>query len=114
MRNFRKLILQIIAGIVGLWLAKELVGGVSFGGPSQLLILAGAILGFLNFFLKPLLNLVTLPLRVITFGLFSLVINAGIVWVIDILFKPLIIPGIMPLIWTTLIVWGLGLIASRV
>lgn len=111
--KFRKLILQIIAGIAGIWLAIELVEGVAFTGATKTLLIAGLILGFINFFVKPILNLITLPLRIITFGFFSLIINIGIVWLIEVLF-PLDITGLFPLFWTTIIVWALSLIASRI
>ncbi len=111
--KFRTLILQIIAGILGIWLATELVAGVVFTGPIKTLLIAGLILGLINFFIKPILNLITLPLRIITFGLFGLIINMGIIWIIEILF-PLDIAGLYPLFWTTIIVWALSLIASRI
>lgn len=106
----KKLILQIITGILGIWLAVEFVPGVEFKGSFQILILAGAILGLFNFFIKPILKLITLPLRIITFGLFSLLINIGIVWIVDLIFPELIISGISALFLTTIIVWGLSLI----
>ena len=105
-----RLILQIAAGILGIWLAQRFVPGVEFIGPIQTLFVAGLILGLINFFIKPILKIITLPLRILTFGLFSLVINMGIVWVVtDILFPTdLEIQGIVPLFWTTVIVWGLS------
>lgn len=112
--RFRKLVLQVIVAILGIWLATELVSGVEFTGSLKILFYAGLILGFINFFIKPILNLVTLPLRIITFGLFSLVINMGIVWLIEIVFPQLEISGIYPLFWTTVLIWALSLIASRV
>jgi len=38
------------------------------------------VLGFLNFFLKPLLTILTLPITLVTFGLFLFVINAAIIF----------------------------------
>lgn len=40
-------------------------------------ILAAFVLAFLNMFIAPILNLLTLPLTLLTFGLFSFIINAG-------------------------------------
>ena len=132
----RGLILQIIIGIVGLWLAVKFVSGVAFTGPLffvpgknldirtalEALISVGAILGLLNFFAKPILKTVTLPLRIITCNLFTLVIAMALIWVVDI-FSPelsikgvaplLSIKGIAPLFWTTLILWGLNLVVPR-
>lgn len=106
----KRLIFQIIAGILGLFLASRFVPGVKFIDGWQSLILAGVILGLINFFVKPILKFLTLPLRILTFGLFTLILNMIFVWVIDILFPQLIILGILPLFWTTLIVIGLNLI----
>jgi len=116
-----RLFWQIIAGILGIFLATKFVPGVSleiipgqsqffgieFTAPWQVLVLVGGVLGFVNFFIKPILKIITLPLRVLTFGLFSLVMNMLMVWLVDILFPELTIPGLIPLFWTTIIVWVL-------
>lgn len=118
-----RLILNIFAGILALWIAVKFVGGVEFRGllfilPTSFaeleeflstLVFVGAFLGFLNFFLKPILNLITLPLRLITFGLFGFIINIFLVWIVDVIFPELIILGLLPLIYTTLILWILTL-----
>lgn len=100
-----KLIFQMIAGVASFWLAIKYVPGVEFTGEMKYLIAAGCILGAINYFLKPMLRALTLPLRIITFGIFSWIINMAIVWAVDILFPELIIPGLIPLFWTTLLVW---------
>ncbi len=107
---FHTLILQIISGIAGIWLATEFVTGVEFTGPVKTLIFAGAALGLINSFLKPILKIVALPLRLLTLGLFGIIINMGMVWLIDVYFQELIIPGLIPLFWTTLIIWGLSIV----
>lgn len=104
----QKITLQIVAGIGGIWLATEFVDGVSLGGNIQTLLIIGVILGLINTFVKPPIKLITLPIRILTLGLFSIVINMAVVWVVDILFIELIIVGILPLFWTTLILWGLS------
>ena len=60
---------------LSLWVADELFDGISFATPQSLFI-AGLILGIVNTFLKPLLVVLTLPLSIVTLGLFVLVINA--------------------------------------
>lgn len=108
----RSLVLQIFSGILGLWLASRFVSGVELMDSIQTLLLAGFILGLINFFIKPIVKLITFPLRLLTFGLFSIVISMGMIWIVDILFPELIIVGLLPLFWTTLIVWLLSLIFS--
>ena len=114
-----KLFFHIISGILGLFLASRFVPGVEFTGPVKTLLIAGLILGLVNFLIKPILKTIALPLRILTLGLFSLIINMLLVWVVaDILFpKEIEIKGILPLFWTTLIIWVLnfffGLVSSK-
>jgi len=102
-----------MAGILGIFLAQRYVPEVEFIGNWQTLVLAGAILGLINFFIKPILKVITLPLRILTFGLFGLVINMLMVWLVDVIFPELIIPGLIPLFWTSLIVWGISFILIK-
>lgn len=107
------LILQVIAGILGIWLGQKYVPAVEFIGSWQTLALCGVILGLLNFFIKPILKTIALPLKILTLGLFGLIINMLLVWVVDIIFPELIIPGIIPLFWVSLIVWGISFILLK-
>ena len=108
---------NIVVGFLALYLATLLVPGVeaqgSFEEQLKILFFAGVFLGLVNFFIKPIVNLITFPLRLITFGLFSLVVNMGMVWLVDIFFPKLIIPGLGELFWTGLIAWILSLFFIR-
>ena len=106
----RLLFIKIASGILGLWLAVQFVPEVAFSGTWKILLFAGVSLGLINFFIKPVLKLITLPLRILTLGLFGLIINMAMVWLVDIYFEELTIPGIAPLFWTSLIIWGLSTI----
>ena len=107
MRNF---LVKIVSSILGLWIAVSFVPGVDFTGSLKSLAIAGVLLGLVNFYIKPVLKIITLPIRMLTLGLFGLVINMAMVWAIDIFYPELVIVGIMPLFWTTLVVWGLSVI----
>ncbi len=98
-------LLHIFSGIAGLWIAIRFVPGVEFTGSTQLLLIAGLILGILNATLKPMFNLITLPIRILTLGLSGFVINLLMVWALDLLFPEIELIGFLPLLWTTLIIW---------
>jgi len=108
----KRLLAHIAVGILALYLASLFIPGVDieskFGSSLKILILAGVFLGLINYFLKPIVNLITLPLRVLTFGLFGLIVNMLMVWLVDIAFPELIILGFFPLFWTGLLVWILS------
>lgn len=60
---------------LSLWVASLIFKGIRFDKPSSLVI-AALLLGLANAIVKPLLIVLTLPLTLLTFGLFLLVINA--------------------------------------
>lgn len=113
----KRLLANVIVGFLGLYLATLLVPQVGVEGTFEtqikILFFAGVALGLVNFFIKPIINLITFPLRLITFGLFGLVVNMAMVWIVDILFPELLIPGLAGLFWTGLIVWILSLLFVR-
>jgi putative membrane protein len=103
---------QIVTGILGLFLATLIISDVKVEGGVKNLLLCGFLVGLLNYFVKPILKKITWPLRLLTLNLLSFVINMGLIWAVDIVFKELIIKGLFSLFWATLIIWGLGLVLS--
>lgn len=121
-----KILFQLLASILGLYLAHKFVPGVelkvmpgsSYFGLNftqfwQILLLTGGSLGIANIVVKPFLKTITLPLRLITFGLFSFIINILMVWLIDAIFPELAITGFIALFWTTVIVWLASWLLTR-
>ena len=70
-----KLILRIIINAVAIWITSLLLSGFVFTGNIINLILIGIVFGLVNALIRPLVKLLTLPINVLTLGLFSLVIN---------------------------------------
>lgn len=66
------------------WIAAELLSGIELEGVASTLIVA-AILGLLNAYVRPFLLLITLPVTVLTLGLFIIVINALMLGLADLL-----------------------------
>jgi putative membrane protein len=62
--------------MLGLWLATRWVSGISIDD-AQTLVLAGIVLGVVNAIVRPIALILTLPLTILTLGLFLLVVNAG-------------------------------------
>ena len=121
----RRLLSQIIAGALGLGLAVMFVHGVvirTFSGSNffgfhlayqwEIILVLGIVLGLLNFFLKPLLKALSLPIEILTLGLFTIAINMLILWLLDMMFDELSIPLFLPLLYTALIIWGLNIILA--
>ena len=71
-----KLILRIFINAVAIWLTSLLLSGFSFAGSVINLILVAIIFGLVNALVRPIVKLLTLPINILTLGLFTLVINA--------------------------------------
>ena len=69
-------LLRLFITIIGLWLADTVLSGVTISGAGTF-ILAALLLGLVNAVIRPLAVIFTLPLTLLTMGLFLLVINAG-------------------------------------
>ncbi len=105
-----KFLIQVIASIATIWIASSYFSGINFYGEIEVLILAGFVLGFLNFFIKPILKILTFPLQLLTLGLFSFIINIAIVYLVDLAFYELIFDGFWPLTLFIVLLWLVNLI----
>ena len=71
-------ILRAVIAAFGLWMATLWIDGVRIDTPTTLL-LAAALLGVVNAFVRPIAIVLTFPITIVTLGLFLLVVNAGMV-----------------------------------
>ena len=88
---------------IAVWVATQIVPGVTYDAPRDLLI-AALVLGVLNSFVKPLLRLLSLPFIILTFGFFLLVINAWLLWMTSKLVHGFHVTGFWPALWASLVV----------
>ncbi len=84
------------------WLISALAIGIAaYLIPGIDVTLVGAlvlavVLGLINVFLKPIINLLTLPLNVVTLGLFSLVVNALLIMLAGMIVPGFVVAGFWP------------------
>ena len=72
------ILLRGVFAALGLYIATFFVAGLKFDKPGTLII-AGLVLALVNALLRPVLVILTLPITIVTLGLFLLVINAAMV-----------------------------------
>ncbi len=77
-----RILLVWILNAVALWLVALIVPGVQVEENPMTLFIAAVVLGLVNALIKPLLVILTLPITVVTLGLFLLVINALLFWAV--------------------------------
>ena len=105
------LLLRLLICALGLWLASALLPGIHISGTGTLL-LAALLLGIVNAVVRPVLVLLTLPITVLTLGLFLLVINAATLGLVAALLDGFTISGFFSALFGALIVSLTGWISS--
>ncbi len=98
-----RLVLRTLFGMAGLWLAQKFVPGVHFAD-TQSLVIAALLLGVVNAIVRPIVFFFTLPLTLVTLGLFLLVVNAGMLALTAWLMDGFTVAGFWPAIFGALVV----------
>jgi putative membrane protein len=91
----RTILLKWLINALALFITSYLVKGIEASGPGAI-FMAAALLGILNAVIRPILLILTLPINIITLGLFTLVINGAMLGLVSYLIKGFIIQGFWP------------------
>ena len=97
-----KLLLRWALNAVALMLVPEVLTEIRVDGYAAALISA-LLLGFVNAIIRPVLVLVTLPITILTLGLFTLVINALMFWAVSGLVAGFVVPDFWTAFWGALL-----------
>lgn len=104
-------IFRAVIAALGLWLATLWVNGIWIDS-AVTLVLAGALLGVVNAFVRPIAVILTFPFTIVTLGLFLLVVNAGMLALVALFLPGFRIDGFWAAVWAALIVSVTGWIGS--
>ncbi|HEX7884829.1 MAG TPA: phage holin family protein [Phenylobacterium sp.] len=103
-----KFLVRAAFAALGLWVASAVVPGVHVSNTGTLIV-AAVLLGVVNALVRPVVFILTLPLTVLTLGLFLLVVNAAMIGLVAMLLGGFsvngLIPGILAAIVTGIASW---------
>ena len=105
----RAFLISWAVNFVALWVAITVVGSASVSGTGTL-VLAAAVFSLLNVFLRPILMLLGLPLRVITFGLVTFLINMLMVAITSWIVSGIHLNGFISIAAVTIVVWVVNML----
>lgn len=108
-----KIAIRFLSVLVGLYIAAELVPGVMVAGIPTIIVV-GLVLGAVNIIVRPILVVLTLPITILTLGLFWFVLNAGIFWFIGTIVDGFSVSGFIPALLGSLIVSCASWIAHKI
>lgn len=90
-----KLVARLLISVLAILLVANYVPGIEVSGFYIALMIA-LILGVINLTLKPLLFILTLPINVLTLGLFTFIINALLFWFVSTFVDGFSVAGFIP------------------
>ena len=97
------IILRTLIAIVGLYIASAILPGVQISGAGTF-VFAAILLGLVNGFVRPIAFLLTLPITIVTLGLFLFVLNAAMFGLVAAFFDNFIVAGFWSAVFGSLIV----------
>jgi putative membrane protein len=72
--------IRLLVNAAALWVATRIVPGVSFAGGALPLLGVALVFGVVNALIRPVAQILTFPLIILTLGIFALVINGLMLW----------------------------------
>ena len=97
-----RFLLRIVFGAIGLAIAAHFVPGVRYSNVTSL-VEAALLLGIVNAILRPILFVLTLPLTIISLGLWLLILNAAMIGLVSWLIKGFTVEGLVPAILAAIV-----------
>lgn len=104
-------LVRLAIGAFGLWLADQLVGGIDIQGGGTL-VLAALLYGVVNAVVRPIAIVLTLPITVVTLGLFLLIVNAAMFGLVAALLDGFRVAGLGSALLGSIVVGLTGWVAS--
>jgi len=105
-------ILRACLSALGLWVATRVVSGIRIDDPTTV-VLAGVLLGVVNAIVRPIAIVLTLPLTILSLGLFLLIINTAMVGLVAAMLPGFHIPGgFWSAFATAVVLWVTGWVGS--
>lgn len=87
----KTLVKHYLFNLFPLWIVIQIIPAVSIKGDWRTLFIAAAILTFINFLVKPLVQLCLLPINFLTLGFTTFLVNAAMLYILHLSYSPFII-----------------------
>jgi putative membrane protein len=109
--NMKNMIIKFIIICLSLFAADWLIEEIHFNNWESL-VLSAVVFGLINVFVKPILVVLTLPITLLTLGIFLLVINVLLYWLTSAIVPGFVIDGWWGIIAGAFVTWVVSFILS--
>lgn len=87
-KQFLQFLARVLANAAGIYVASLMLHQLTYQDSLRTLLVAAFVLALINAVIKPIVVIFSLPAYLITLGLFSIVVNAFMIYLVDLLYKP--------------------------
>lgn len=101
----KSFLLRWLVNFLGLWMAATLLTGITYQTHVGVLVVASLIFSIVNALIRPLVVLLTLPAIVVTLGLFMLVINAFMLYLVTFFYHRFQVNSFWSALLAVIIIW---------
>ena len=107
--GFLKLILRWVLLAFAITITSYILPFIEISGETvlkkvEIAFLAWLILGLVNTLIRPIIKVLAIPINILTLGLFNIIINAGMLWVVDYFVDNFRISGFWGYSWSSLLI----------
>jgi len=108
------LLVRFVGNVLAVWVASELLDGVTYGGEWQSLLLTALVLTVANWLVKPILTILALPVIVLTLGIALFFVSLAMLALTSWLVGPFDIDGFWDYVGATIIVWAVNALVQAI
>jgi len=110
----RDLAFRFVGNLAALWVASAIFSEMTYGDSFGVLVLAAIVFTVVNFFIKPILAILSIPFIIVTFGIAYFVINMLMLVLTDAVVDEFEVGSFWTVVGATIVVWLVNLVIERV
>lgn len=101
----KQFLVRSACNAAGLWVAASLLSGINYDGSHWVIIVAALIFSAVNMFIRPLVMLLSISAIILTLGLFTLIVNALMLYLVTVIYPSFEITSFGSAVVAVAIVW---------
>jgi putative membrane protein len=107
-----ELLARLVGNLAALWVASELFDGMSYGDSFWVLLAAAVVFTFVNWIVKPIVAILSLPLIILTLGIAYFFVNVLMLLLTDWVVPDFEVGGFWTLVGATIVIWLVNLVIA--
>jgi len=105
MQMLKRILFSWVVNFLGLWVAASLSSGISYHDQLKVLFIASLIFGLVNSFIRPVVIILSLTAIVLTYGLFTLVVNTLMLYITSFFYPRFQVKSVWSAVGAVIILW---------